>query len=213
MKSAVALVFDAGIDPRECELASDFLLNEGGEPCFGYFYARGKDPVTNRPVKLPFHCVHVVGSSSDSTLLGYVEFYGLWRMVLCLSETYSGPDFSRTYAIDPIKGEELDISVNLDFSVSEIREAYEYERYDDELFLESICDVFDTAREIGFNREMERVIKNAVSVAVLKSGAKEGDILTDEQAWQLPKDIVEGMMPFITHNLARPSSPQDDAHD
>ena len=123
VKSAVALVFDAGIDPTQCDLALDYLLHEGKEPCFGYYYDAEKDIIASRPPKCPFHCVYVKGSSENSTLLGYVELFSLWRMVLCLSESYTGKDFTHVYAIDPVKGEELDISVNFDLSLSDIRAA------------------------------------------------------------------------------------------
>ena len=211
VKSAVALVFDAGIDPSQCDLALDYLLSDDKEPCLGYYYERSRDLVVNRPAKLPFHCVHVVGRSAESTLLAYIEFYGLWRMVLCLSETYSGGDFSHTYSIDPVKGQELDITVNLDLSVSEIREAYEYKRYDETVFEEAICDVMDTVVETGFYSELGRVSEKAAIAAFAKSGAKEGDVMTEELATRLAEDIVAEMQPFIIHNLARPVPPEDTA--
>ena len=213
VKSAVALVFDAGVDPGQCALALDYLLNEGAEPCFGYYYERGHDLVANRPAKLPFHCVHVEGCSSDSTLLGYIELYGLWRMVLCLSETYSGPDFSHTYSIDPVKGKEMHISVNMDLSVSDVREAYEYKRYDEATFQQVTFDVFDTVREINFNRALEHVVNNATSTAFANSGAKEGDILTDEQTKRLFRDIAAKLAPFLAHNLSRSVFLENDGDD
>ena len=211
VKSAVALVFDAGIDPSQCDLALDYLLRDDKEPCFGYYYERSRDLVVNRPAKLPFHCVHVVGRSAESTLLAYIEFYGLWRMVLCLSETYSGGDFSHTYSIDPVKGQELDITVNLDLSVSDIREAYEYKRYDETIFEEAICDVMDTVMEIGFRREGDRVIERAITAALAKSSVQDGDVMTEELASRLAEDIAVEMLPFVVHNLTLPVFPEDHA--
>ena len=109
VKSAVALVHDAGVDPNRCDLALEYLLNEGAEPCFGYYYDEDHDVVINRPVERPFHCVHVEGNSNTGTLLAYVELYSLHRLVVCLSASYSGRAFRNTYAIDPVKGEELDL--------------------------------------------------------------------------------------------------------
>ena len=205
VKMAVALAFDAGADPRQCDLALDYLLDDEKESCFGYYYVPGKDLVTNRPVKLPFHCVYVLARSSDSILLGYIEIYGLWRIVLCLSETYGGPDFSHAYSIDPVKGKELDITVNLDLSVSDIREIIEHGQVDADTYMAAIRDVFDTVRKIDFNRAKERVVRNAVYTAFAKSGAQEGDMLSDEQQQQLFSDIVEEITPFIIHNFVLPS--------
>ena len=201
VKSAVALVFDAGVDPSQCDLAIDYLLNEGAEACFGYYYDGDKDFFTNRPLNLPFHCVYVRGCSEDSTLVGYIEFYSLWRMVLCLSASYTGDDFTHIYAVDPQSGQELDLSISFDLSISEIREAYEYKRYNNEALIDAISNLFDIVRETDFNRARDQAIKSAVEAAFSNTGAKEGDILTDEQIGQLISDIVDGMMPFITHNM------------
>lgn len=209
VKSTVALVFDADIDTSQCDLALDYLRSNDGEPCFGYYYVRGRDLVINRPAKSPFHCVHVIGCSSDSTLLGYVEFYGLWRMVLCLSETYTGEGFSHTYTIDPVSGSELDVAVNMDLSVSEIREAYEYKHFDNTVFEEAMSDVMDTVMEAGFRRELDRASERAITAAYAKSGVVQGDPMTEELAWRLAKDIVAELQPFIIHNLTQSAFPED----
>ena len=201
VKSTVALVFDAGIDPKQCDLALAYLVNEDSEPCFGYFYDINKDLVIDRPPNTPMHCVYVEGSSEKSTIFAYVEYYSIWRAVLCLSRSYSGKDFIHTYAINPITGEQLDVSIKFDLSLSDIREAYEYKKYDTDSALAAIAAVLDWAQEIGFNRSRDVAIKNAVEDAFGKSGVKEGDTLTDEQISQLANDIVDGMTPFLIHNL------------
>ena len=213
VKSALALVSDAGVDPSQCDLALNYMRNEDGEACFGYYYVRGKDIVVNRPAKLPFHCVHVVGRSMDSTMLGYIELYGLRRMVLCLSETYSGGDFSHTCAIDPHTGRALDIAVDMDLSVPEIREAYEYKRYDETVFMEAMCDVMDTALETGFRRELHRAIERALRAAFAKSGVQDGDAITEELDGRLIEDIAVEMLPFFIHNLTPLVFPEGDANE
>lgn len=37
VKAAVALVFDAGVDPGQCDLALNYLLNQDVKPCFWIF--------------------------------------------------------------------------------------------------------------------------------------------------------------------------------
>ena len=202
VKSAVALVYDAGVDPRQCDLALDYLLNEGKEACFGYYYESDKDLIINRPSRLPFHCVYVKGCSESSTIVGYIEIYSLWRTVLCLSESYTGSDFTHVYAVDPIRGEELVISVNIDLSKSDIREAYVYKRYDEAAFHDAISTVLSKVREIEFNRAKERAVKDALEAAFAVTGAKEGDILTDEQLWQFTGILAAELVPFIVGNYA-----------
>ena len=201
VKSAVALVFDAGIDPTHCDLALDYLLHEGKEPCFGYYYDAEKDIIANRPPQIPLHCVYVKGSAEDSTILGYVEFFGLWRMVLCLSQSYTGKDFTHVYAIDPVKGQELGILVNFDLSLSDVRAAYEYKRFDDEKFIDSVCTVFDLVQETGFNRALDQAITEAVKKARASSGITEGEEISDEQRRSFTEDLAANMRPFIIHNM------------
>ncbi len=202
VKSAIALVYDAGIDPRQCDLALDYLLKDGKEACFGYYYDSDKDLIINRPSRLPFHCVYVRGCSEYSTLVGYIEFYSLWRVVLCLSESYTGSDFTHVYAVDPIKGEELDIEVKLDLSVSDIREAYDYKLYDEAAFFDAISIVLSMVREIDFARAKDRATQDALETAFAITGAKEGDILTDEQLWDFAGIIAAELVPFIVTNYA-----------
>ena len=201
VKSAMALVCDAGIDPKAGDLALDYLTQDNAQPCFGYFYDKDRDLVVNRPSGLPFHCVYVKGCAENSTLVGYIEFYSLWRVVLCLSESYTGSDFTHVYAVDPIKGEELDLEVKFDLSMLEIREAYEYKRYDYAAYKDAISNVLDIARKIDFERARDQAIQDSIKAAVINSEVKEEDILTDEQRWQFAGEIARGLMPFIIHNM------------
>ena len=201
VKSAVALVFDAGIDPAQCDLALDYLLQEGKEPCFGYYYDAEKDIIASRPPKSPFHCVYVKGSSENSTLLGYIEFFSLWRIVLCLSQSYTGKDFTNVYAIDPVKGDELDISVDFDLTLSDIQAAYEDGKFDQDTYIGAISTVFDVIQETDFNRALERVVDDAVRETIAVCGFNEGDYLTEEQAWDFTQEFVARVMPFVIHNV------------
>ena len=116
LKSALALVFDAGVDPHRCHLAREYLLKEDAERCFRHHYSPGRDLVIDRPLGVPFHCLCVRGCGETSSIVGYVELYGRYRAVLCLSRTCLGKDFKRTYAINPVNGEEITVSVDLDLS-------------------------------------------------------------------------------------------------
>ena len=149
VKSAMALVCAEGIDPKACDLALEYLTKDNAQPCFGYFYDKDRDLVVNRPVGRPFHCVYVKGDSVTGMILGYVEFYGLHRMVLCLSESYSGRDFQNLYAIDPVKGEEILIDIDLSLPMSEVRSAFDYEKYDVDVLLSAVNSLFGHIVEAG----------------------------------------------------------------
>ena len=203
VKSALALVYDAGIDPGVCALALDYLTQDNAQPCFGYFYDKDRDLVVNRPVGRPFHCVYVKGDSGTGTILGYVEFYGLHRMVLCLSNSYSGRDFQNLYAIDPVKGEEILIDINLSLPMSEVRSAFDYEKYDVDVLLSAVNSLFGHIVEADFKRERERVIRDAVQYAFEDRDTEPGEDLSDDQAHQIIEKIMEKLTPFIQHNAGR----------
>ena len=156
VKSAMALVFDAGIDLNECDLALNYLTKDNAQPCFGPFYDKDKDLVVNRPVEKPFHCVYVKGDSGTGTILGYIEYYSLHRMVLCLSESYSGRDFTTLYAIDPIEGKELSIDIDLNLSMSDIRPVLDSEKWDVEVWKYAVDSLFRYICETDFKREFEK---------------------------------------------------------
>ena len=205
VKSALALVFDAGVGPSSCDLALDYLLNEGAEPCFGYWYVSYRDFILNRPAKVPFHCVCVKADPAESTIAGYIELFGLLRVVLCLSQSYTGTEFSHSYAIDPISGKELMLSVDLDLTLSEIHEAYAYNKSEDAEYLRVVTDLFNLIEEIQFEKALAQASDYATRTAIANLGLQEGDILTDEQAWALARDVAEGMTPFILHHMMPPN--------
>ena len=209
VKSAVALTHDGGIDPNTCDLALDYLLNVDAEPCFGYYYNKNRDIVINRPVGKPFHCVYVKGDSENATITGYVELYSLHRVVLCLSNSYSGKDFTNIYAIDPVKGEELDLKINLDLPISDIRSAFEYEFFDEEVRLSAARSLFDCIGVANFKRELKRIIKESVKKAFAKCSAEQGEYLTYTQLRHLMEDVFQDLTPFIEHNVARSAFPID----
>ena len=203
VKSAVALVYDAGIDPKVCDLALDYLTKEGGKPCFGYFYDKDQDLVVNRPVEKPFHCVYVKGDAGAGTILGYVELYSLHRMVLCLSELYSGKDFENFYAIDPVKGEELSIDIDLSLPMSEVRSALDFEKCDVDVLQSAVERLFAHIVEADFKREQERVFRSAFEDALEDCDAEPGERLSEDQAYQFTQKIMEKLSPFIQHNADR----------
>jgi hypothetical protein len=56
--------------------------------------------------------VHITG---PGTLLGYVELFSIYHMVVRLSDQYTGPSLKDCYAVDPTTGEDLDLNVDLTF--------------------------------------------------------------------------------------------------
>ena len=152
VKSAVALTYSAGVAPSECDTALDYLLDSDAEACFGYFYPNDRDLVTNRPTAKPFHCVSVTGAADTGRIIGYIELYSLHRIVLCLSEKYLGKPFKLVYAVDPVGGQEIDMDVDLDLSISDIRSAYEYGKCDEQVMKSAVEGLLEYVVDAGVLR-------------------------------------------------------------
>jgi hypothetical protein len=131
VKSALAMVVDAGVSFEKCEHANDYLWNNG-PACFGY-YAMPKDIVLNRPVGMPLHTVYVKGISESKQILGYVELFGVHRIVVNLSSSYVGEDFENSYSVNPMTGESLVLSFDLSFSEEELMDCFDYKMISQEV--------------------------------------------------------------------------------
>ncbi|NNC23542.1 HNH endonuclease [Salinisphaera sp. USBA-960] len=199
VKTALALLSTTDVSLRDCEHAIKFLKEEESEPCFGYYYE--KDLVLGRPAGVPIHIVHVNGDPDSNLIRGYVEYFGVMRVVMCLSSSYSGSGFSATYSIDPTKGEELDLDVDLDLTLTDIRKAYDYEKWDGNAVQEAMGAVIGPTLEIQYKEERERVIEEAVRYALTNCGAKEGETTTEEQSNRLVGLLWEKLEPWVSSQL------------
>lgn len=123
VKSMLALLAEDGNSLWECAPALSYL--KGGSPCFGWYYSP-HDLVLSRQETIPFHSVSVRGSNKEQALFGYIEYFGTYRALACLSETYTGSDFQKTYSIDPTSGSPLKLDINLDITKKLVFETYDY---------------------------------------------------------------------------------------
>ena len=136
-------------------------------------------------------------------LLGYVEYFGVQRVVVCLSVAYDGPPIDYVYGLNPMTGQTIPLSVNLPFSYGDIQAIYEYQRIPDGAIQKVYAQVIPTGLEWQFEREKERVIADAVQYAFANCGAAEGEILTEQQVKKLAGLMTQRMQPFILHRIIR----------
>ncbi len=203
VKSVLALVADKGIDVNNCEVAIDYLRNENVTPCFRYIYET--DPILNRPKGVPLHCVYVVGDPEHNSIFGYLEYFGVQRVLVCLSKNYTGSDFTNQYSINPTNAETLE----LDFTFDEI-EVLENDILPQNDLVQSVFnDVFIPRMEQSLNAEQEKVVSQAVDYAFKNCGAEDGEILNEEHIKILPKLIIERMESFLINKYI-PSITQSD---
>lgn len=199
VKSALALVVESGVSANQCEHAGNYLRNTDGEACFGYYYET--EVVTNRPQTIPFHCVYVKGNPETKQIMGYVEYFGIKRMVMLLSSTYSGNEFENIYAINPINGELLDLEIELELTNQDIKDAYNYKKIPQGSIEEALSQVIPTGIKSSLEKEKERVINKAVKYAFENCGAKEGESLTEEYMKKVSSLVYEKLEAFLLHQL------------
>ena len=192
IKTCLALAYEAGLTIDDCENAKDCLVS-GGQLCFGYYNV--SDPIVNRPDNTPLHCAHVCADPESGQILGYVEYFGFQKMVICLSSDYSGPVRERSYAVNPLTGEKLDIDVVLNLSAEDIRAIYDYERWDYERAKDDLAMVLTICREIDRDRAIHRAVDEAIEYACVQMGLQDGDILSDENILEFSNYAFEKIAP------------------
>ena len=204
VKSCVALAVSAGVKAKDCDNALEYLRKPDGFPCFGYFHER--DLIRNRPNEV-FHCVAVVGDSASGMLVGYAEYYGVYRIVVGLSDRYGGKDFRAVYAINPMTGKEVELlDIDLSLSRAELQDAYDYKKVPDGAMAEHAGMAMPFAIAKNFEREVAAVTRRAAEYAFANCGAKPGDLLTHEQTLKLFQLANAYMMPFLRrHTRSEPT--------
>jgi HNH endonuclease len=90
VKSTVALAHESGIPSKACDQALAYLRDRDAAPCFGYYQT--SDLLIARPVGAALHCIAISGDPATGMLIGYAEYFGFLRVVILLSESYSGPE-------------------------------------------------------------------------------------------------------------------------
>ena len=182
IKSCLALAYEAGLHIDDCEHAKNYLLSDG-EPCFGYY--NETDVVTNRPEKVFFHCIFVSGDPTSRQVLAYAEYFGCLRIVACLSSNYDGDPFSRCYAIDPVTGQELDIDVHLNFASEDIAAIYAGKKVGGNELTMALSSLMETYMERSIRASITHAAEDTAKFAFAKSGVQPGDVLSEEQIWNI----------------------------
>ena len=201
VKSVLAMAHHAGIPTDICHDALGYLRNSSATPCFGYYQAT--DLVLDRPPEVPLNCVSVEANPDTGLILGYAEYFGVQRVVVCLGRRYAGGPVRACYAVDPRTGTRLDLSIRLGFGEAEIKAIYEYKMIPDGAIQEAFAKVMPAAIKRKFEAERDRVVGEAAEYAFANCGAKPGEMLTEEHVTKLSRLVAEKLTPFILHNVAR----------
>jgi hypothetical protein len=197
VKSALALAHNAHLPIDQCRDALSYLRQADAEPCFGYYYA--DDLVDGRPPATPLHCVAIDANPATGLILGYVEYFGIHRAVVCLGRNYAGDRRKSVYALDPRTSETLEVAVRLDFDVADVRAIYNYERDDAEKRQEAFGAVFGPTLAAHQAAERDRVIRDSLNFAWANCGGVPDQPLTAEHLERLKELFADRATPWWKH--------------
>ncbi|PPQ38873.1 HNH endonuclease [Rhodoblastus acidophilus] len=197
VKSALALAHDASLPIDRCGDALAYLREVDAEPCFGYYYA--DDLIDCRPPATPLHCVAIDANPSTGLILGYVEYFGIHRAVVCLGRGYAGKRMKASYALDPRTGDTLDVAVRLDFGAADVRDIYDYKRDDIEKRQEAFGAVFGPALSAHRSAERDRVARDSLNFAWANCGGVPDQPLTAEHLARLKELFADRATPWWKH--------------
>ena len=101
----------------------------------------------------------------------------------------------RSYAVNPLTGEELDIEIVLNLNAEDIRAIFDYERWDYERAKDDLGKVLTICREINRDRAICRAVEEAIEYACVQMGLQDGDILSDEKISEFTNYAFEKIAP------------------
>lgn len=195
VKTALALINESGFNPSDCLNATNYLLNDG-EPCFGYYYDKN-DLIKNRPAGVPLHCILVVADKTNKTIQGYLEYFGMLRVVFNLSDSYEGESYKIGYAIDPKTGKEILIDFDFQFSKEEIEDIYDYKYYDSEVQKKIMGDVIGPELKSQQEGHFEAVL--AAASAKIAEEFRGEELTTREQISTVVDSYMKELEPHLIH--------------
>lgn len=200
VKTILAYASKLGVNPISCNKAIDYLLNNG-EPCFGYYY--NHDVVVSRCFEKPAHCLAIHADPSTGYVVGYLEYFGVWRVISLISDTYNGKEIKGSYFIYPEDSKTGSFDFILPLDIDTINASYNYELYDEKKLHEAFAFFLNYCQRKDYERERDIIIRQAWNDSLEQMGLKEGDIPTDEQKLELSKKIAAAVTPFLMSQLSK----------
>jgi hypothetical protein len=199
VKSAFVLAVHSGADACACPGVLSYLKGSDASPPYGFFFER--DPITNRPAKTPLHCVAVSSRGNQGQLLGYVEYFGIHRMVVCLAHQYDGADIHCCYAVNPITGEQLQLEFTIGLSREDVARCYRGECVPKGVPEAAFHEVMPLAMEVNRKRAWQDAVNRAIKHGLDNCGAVKDEMLTAQHASKIAELATQRLLPFLMRQL------------
>jgi len=186
----------------KCDKALQYLLDESLEAIpFGFSYL--SDFIQNRPKDKVFHCVSIHGDPKTKKLWSYIEYFGIFRVVVLLSENYGGEYKNEMYSVDPINGSAVGVKVRSDVDLEELALIWSGSGYNPEIYKSAMDYAMPVIMERCRSRTLERYIREGFYYAGKQLGLKEGDEIPKEKAAEFTALMMEKLSPYIHHLVMR----------
>lgn len=165
VKSSLALLSEVHVDKNVCGRALTYLLDPSPDAPSPFCFFFDADLVVNRPEGHLFHCVSVIGQPQEGRILGYVEFFNFVRILIHIGDGYGGEAFQETYAIDPVAGKALDLSVDFGLVKGRLEDLFQMPHKPPQMYLDS----FRCSLALVTDLNQDRVRHMAVSKASMEA--------------------------------------------
>ena len=202
VKTAFSFASECGVPHAQCEKALEYLLNPAAENFpFGFSYL--SDLVESRPKAKIFHCVSLHGDPKKKRLWSYIEYFGIFRLVVLLSDVYVGPYKNEVYAINPVDGGRVAIKVTTEISEEEFASLMRGEGFDQEKHRAAADYALPIILDRRRSRTLEHTVKEGFEHAAKQLGISEGEIIPREKAAEFTAFMMEKISPYIEHLVVR----------
>lgn len=205
VKTAIAFASSLGLLSIVDQSTIAYLTNNIDEsPPFAFFYLR--DLVLNRPEDNIFHCVTIYGDPVSKRLVGYIEYFGLSRVVVRLNDSYTGDEIKSVYAIDPVSGKDAHIIVDLKLTDEEYLAVKNNTSMPLAEYEQAANKSMKIISSIAFNHDVSIEIEKAFVFAFEHLGYKQNDVLKPEHVNEFSRIFTEQVMPFLMRYMDHTNS-------
>ena len=195
VKTALAMAHAIGIRHEQCGSIVSFLRGDDTAPPYGPFYER--DIVRPRSEDHLLNCVAIDADPQRQLALAYVEYFGVARYIVTLSETYSGPKRHQVYAIDPSAGTEISVDVDLALSPEELQRANRGEGCAVDGYIAAANMMMPILLRRAESRAWQNTLRAAFEGAAKQMGIKDGDMIEASQAQEFSRLVAQAVTPYL----------------
>lgn len=198
VKTAYAFASACGVANSACNKALQYLLDEKLENIpFGLAYL--SDLIQSRPKDKIFHCVSLHGDPGTKLLWSYIEYFGIFRVVVLLSDSYSGQIKNEVYSIDPIDGSSVGVKVKSDVTPEEFSRILSGNGVNHENYRAAADYALPIILQRAQSRNLDRAVRDGFDHAAKSLGIKEGEEIPKEKAAEFTALMMEKISPYIAH--------------